>query len=149
MTQKEKLNEFFVSCFYSILDAEEKALASISDGKLSLKEIHVIEAVYKAKAVGKNTFSYIASILNIVLGTLTTSYTRLEEKGFLTKRQDKKDKRVFYIEPTQLGEFVNEKHKEWHQRMVEGIMKTVPPKDLDNLISALDVLTKFFIHELE
>jgi len=149
MKQKEKLNEFFVSCFYSILDAEQKALASISDGKLSLKEIHVIEAVYKAKAVGKNTFSYIASILNIVLGTLTTSYTRLEEKGFLTKRQDKKDKRVFYIEPTQLGEFVNTKHNEWHQRMVDGIMKTVPAKDLDNLISALDVLTKFFMHELQ
>ena len=147
-TQREKLNEFFVSCFYSILDAEQKALESISNGKLSLKEIHVIEAVFKAKTQGKNTFSHIASVLNIVLGTLTTSFTRLEKKGYLTKRQDQNDKRVFYIEPTPLGHFVNESHDKWHQRMVDGIIKTISEKDLDDLIHALEVLDTFFKEKL-
>jgi len=149
MTQKEKLNEFFVSCFYSILDAEQKALASISNGKLSLKEVHVIDAVFMAKAVGNNTFSHIASVLNIVFGTLTTSYTRLERKGYLTKRQDKNDKRVFYIEPTQLGEFVNVKHAEFHQRMVEGIINQLPKAEVDSLISSLAVLDTFFKEQLK
>ena len=148
MIQREKLNEFFVSCFYSILDAEQKALDSITNGKLSLKEIHVIEAVFKAKARGQNTFSYIASVLNIVLGTLTTSFTRLEKKGYLTKRQDKNDKRVFYIEPTPLADFVNDSHTEFHERMVDGIIKTISEKDLDDLIHALDVLDKFFKEHL-
>jgi len=148
MTKSEKLNHFFVSCFYSILDAEQKAIEIMFDGKLSLKEVHVIDAVFRAKLLGKNTFSHIASVLNIVLGTLTTSYTRLEEKGYLTKRQDQNDKRVFYIEPTPLGEYVNEKHNEFHQRMIAGIIETISGKDLDDLIHALDVLDKFFKEHL-
>jgi len=148
MTEKEKLIEFFVSCFYSILDAEQKALDAISNGKLSLKEFHVIEAVSRAKAQGKNTFSHIASGLNIVLGTLTTSYTRLEEKGYLIKKQDQNDKRVFYIDLTPLAEEANKQHTEFHDRMVDGITKTISKKDLENLNYALSVLEKFFKEHL-
>jgi len=144
MTQKEKLNDFFVTCFYSILGAEQKALDPISNGKLSMREIHVIEAVYKAKAQGKNTFSHIANTLSITLGTLTTSYARLERKGYLSKRQDANDKRVYYIEPTELGKFVNDKHTEFHQRMVDGIVKQLSERDVENVISSLEVLAKFF-----
>jgi len=149
MTHWEKLNEFFVSCFYSILWAEEKALDPISNGTLSIKEIHVIEAAYKAKQQWKNTFSHIASILNITLGTLTSSFARLERKGYLTKRQDDNDKRVYYIELTELGKFVNDKHIEFHKRMIEGIIKLLPENELDSLVSSLASLETFFKEKLK
>ncbi len=142
--KKEKLNEFFVSCFYSILNAEERALESLSNGKLSLKEIHVIEAVYKAKAAGNNNFSTIAKLLNITPGTLTASFTKLEEKGYLVRVQHTSNKRVYYIEPTPLAEMINEKHTVFHERMIDDIVHVLPDIKIDELIDTLGVLTRYF-----
>ena len=149
MTHWEKLNDFLVSCFYSILWAEEKALGPVSNNTLSIKEIHVIDAVCKAKTKNKNTFSHIANILNITLGTLTTSFARLQRKGYLAKRQDATDKRVYFIEPTELGIFINKKHDEFHKKMVEGIIELLPEKELDNLVSSLGVLETFFRQQMK
>ena len=144
MDSKEKINEFFVNCFYSILGAEERAMEAISNGKLSLKEIHLIDAVFKCKASGENNFSNIAKLLGITLGTLTTSFSRLEEKGYLIKEQHKNDKRVYYIEPTRLAELINDEHAAFHQDMVNGIIELLSESELQHLLGALDILEKFF-----
>jgi DNA-binding MarR family transcriptional regulator len=142
--KNEKLNDFFVTCFYSILNAEERALESISNGKLSLKEIHVIEAVFKAKATGENNFSNIAKLLGVTLGTLTTSFSKLEEKGYLLKEQHKGDKRVYYIEPTRLAGLINDEHTAFHKKMMEGIIDTVTEEEFGHIIAALGKLNEFF-----
>ena len=144
MTNKEKLNHFFVSCFYSILAAEEKVLESITNGKLTLKEIHVIEAVFRTKATGGNTFTNIANTLRVTLGTLTTAFLKLEQKGYLTKEQDKNDKRVYYIEPTRLAELINDEHAVFHERMIEGVLTLIPEKEVEHLVGALQLLDEFF-----
>jgi len=141
---KEKLNEFFVSCFYSILSAEERTLESISNGKLSLKEIHVIEAVFKAKSTNENNFSTIAKLLGVTLGTLTISFSKLEKKGYLVKEQHKNDKRIYYIEPTRLAELINDEHAAFHKKMIGGIIETVTEEELENLVGALNILNNFF-----
>jgi DNA-binding MarR family transcriptional regulator len=144
LNNKEKLNEFFVSCFYSILDAEERALESIERGKLSLKEIHVIEAVFKTKKTNENNFSTIAKLLGVTLGTLTASFIKLEKKGYLFKEQNKNDKRVYSMEPTRIAELANDEHAAFHQKMINGITKTITEKELENLVGALDALDNFF-----
>ena len=146
MTNKEELNNFFVSCFYTILRAEEVALESITGGTLTTKEIHFIDAVFKAKAAGENCFSTIANFLGITLGTLTTTFLRLQEKGYLTKEQDAQDKRIYYIVPTQLAEFIHKEHTAFHEKMIDSIMHTLTEKEADNLIIALKKLDEFF-HE--
>jgi len=144
MDVTEKLNDFFVTCFYSILSAEERALESISNGKLSLKEIHVIEAVFKAKKRGENNFLTIAKILSITPGTLTTAFAKLEKKGYLVKRQDKADKRIYYIEPTRLAELINNEHSAFHRKFIEGVVRTLPRDDLDRLANTLKTVSDFF-----
>jgi DNA-binding MarR family transcriptional regulator len=143
---KKTLNAFFVNCFYTIMAEEERALESLSNGKLSLKEIHVIEAVFKAKAEGENenNFSGVAKILGITLGTLTASFSRLEKKGYLFKRRDEKDKRVYYIEPTRLATLINGEHTAFHQKMIEDIIENLSPDEIAHLTAALKTLDKFF-----
>lgn len=141
---RSDLNTFFVSCFYTILGAEERSLEAITNYKLSLKEIHVIEAVFKSLKSNENNFSTIAKLLNITLGTLTTAYAKLEKKGYLTKKQDTKDKRVYFIYPTRLAELINEEHTNFHERMIDGIIATLDPTEQANLTSALKKLENFF-----
>lgn len=144
MDNREKINNFFINCFYSILGAEERAMEAISNDKLSLKEIHLIEAVFKAKATGENNFSTIAKLLRITLGTLTTSFSKLEKKGYLVKEQHKNDKRVYYIEPTRLAELINNEHTAFHQQMVDGIIESLSEPEQGQLTDALKVLEDFF-----
>ncbi len=143
---KAKLNAFFVNCFYTILSAEERALESISNGKLSLKEIHVIEAVFKAKDEGENgnNFSAVAKILGVTLGTLTVSFSRLEKKGYLYKRRDENDKRVYYIEPTRLAALINDEHTAFHQKMIGDVIENLSPDEIEHLTAALKTLDRFF-----
>jgi DNA-binding MarR family transcriptional regulator len=141
---REVLNDFFVSCFYSILSDEERALESLSNGKLTLTEIHIIEAVFKAKKTGDNNFSNIANVLRVSLGTLTKAFNKLAAKGFLAKERDKTDKRVFYIIPTPLAEMIEKEHAGWHRKLMDEIIKNIPEKDLENFIDAVKNLAESF-----
>jgi len=144
MNDKEnELNEFLVSCFYSILSAEEKSLGTITNGKLSIKEIHLIDAVYRTRENGKSNFSNVANALGVTLGTLTAAFTKLENKGYLIKERDKTDKRIFYIVPTRLAEVINEEHSKWHKELVKNVIKTLPEDQSDNLVVALKQLSLF------
>jgi len=133
--------------FYWILYEEEKALEHLSNGKLTLKEIHLLEAVFKAQKFGNNSFSNIANSLRITLGTLTESYKKLEKKGYLSKEQDKKDKRIFYIVPTPIAQMINDEHTKWHKSLINAMIKTIPEDDLPNFILAIKNLRDFFKKE--
>jgi len=142
--QKEQLNNFFVSCFNAILRSEENALESLTHGKLTIKEIHFIEAVFKAQAVGENCFSTIAKYLGVTVGTLTSSFLKLQSKGFLYKEQDKEDKRVFYIVPTKLAKMVYDEHEAFHDKMMDVVIKHLTNSELATLTECLKRLDEFF-----
>jgi len=141
--QGERLNEFMVSCFYAILRAEEKALANVPRGKLSIKEIHVIDAVFRARDKGENNFSTISAMLGITPSSLTTAYLTLEKKGYLTKEQDPTNKRVYHIMPTKLATAVYTAHQAWHERLVANVVNFLPQKELENLEETLQHLHTF------
>lgn len=143
-THRDVINEFMVSCFYSILEGEEQALESITNGKLTIKEIHLIEAVFRTQKTGANTFSNIAHILGVALGTLTKAFLKLSNKGFLVKKRDETDKRIFYIVPTKLAEIMNDRHTEWHEKLMDDIIKNIPERDLENFIDAIRNLSESF-----
>ena len=145
ISKKEQIKDFFINCFYSILHTEQKALESITSGKLTLNEVHLISAVYKAKTANKNTFSMVAKILDITLGTLTTSFNRLAKKGYLTKVPHEKDKRKFYIEPSHLADEIHKEHTAFHDKMFEGIANAISKEELAIVVDSLDKLSEFFL----
>ena len=142
--EREVLNEFMESCFYSILDSEKKALEPLAHGELTLKEIHLIDTVFKLKQIGQNNFSNVANKLGITLGTLTTAFSKLERKGYLKKEQLLVDMRVYYIIPTPLAKKIHEEHTKWHERLIDNVLNAVPEKDLQYFISAFKSLNELF-----
>lgn len=141
---RDEINVFFTSCFYSIMSAEERNLEAITNGTLTLKEIHLLEAVFKCVETGDNNFSAVAKRLGVTLGTLTTSFNKLEKKGYLKKTRDEKDRRVFYIEPTELASFINDEHEKFHKKMVDDIVSVLTEDEQEHLASALKQLDAFF-----
>lgn len=138
------LNEFMEECFYSILDSEKRSLESLANGKLTIKEIHLVDMVFRSQKIGDNNFSRIADKLGITLGTLTTAFNKLEKKGYLKKERYLIDNRVYYITTTSLAEKILKEHGKWHEKLVSSVLQVVPEKDRDNFINAFKSLTEYF-----
>ncbi|MBR2453198.1 MAG: MarR family transcriptional regulator, partial [Clostridia bacterium] len=123
--QKEKLNYFLVHIFNHILSWEESSFKEMGISDLPLRELHVIEAVCNLKKSDKNRMSDIANYLSITPGSLTTSVNTLVKKGYLVRENDKSDRRVVLIVPSEKAEEVNAVHATFHASMIDKVAETV------------------------
>jgi DNA-binding MarR family transcriptional regulator len=139
-----ELNRFFVDCFNEILRMEEQKLCSIANNRLSMNEIHVIESINRAKQEGDNSAGKVAKLLNITMGSLTVSVSGLIKKGYVIKTKDINDKRIAKIELTELGNFINGRHEEFHKKMIDDIVLNLNKAEENALINALDKLRLYF-----
>lgn len=146
--QAAVLNSFFVNVFNRILSWEEQALKKVGQKNLSVRELHVIEAVHILKSEAKNTMANIANLLSVSPGSLTTAVNVLVKKGYLQRSHSEKDRRVVYIDLTENGETVNSIHENFHSQMIEAVDIGFNEKELNILISALEKLKKFFSPKL-
>ena len=88
---KQALNHVLVRLFNDILTIEERALCRGEFRNLSVKEMHVLEAV--AAAGEENNMSAIAQRLRVTTGTPTVSVQTLCSNGKLTSERDPTDRR--------------------------------------------------------
>ena len=139
------MNFFLVKVFNEILRIEEDALRTGEFENLSVREMHVIEAVCQAAEQGiQNRSTDIAGALCISAGTLTTTVTLLEKKNCLIRKKDAHDKRIVRLYPTEKGQRANALHQEFHQKMVANVKKTLSDEEIDILIKGLISLESFF-----
>lgn len=142
---QEKLNFFLVKVFNEILRIEEDCLQSDEFKDLSVREMHVIEAVCNAdNDIGNNRASDIAEALHISAGTLTTEVALLEKKGCLLRRQDAQDRRIVRLYATERGKKANEAHQEFHRKMVSDVMNNLSEEEVNSLVKGLESLAEFF-----
>ncbi len=112
---------------------------------ISVREMHVIEAVCNANDEGGNNRSAdIAEALRISAGTLTTAVSLLVKKGCLTRRQDDFDRRIVRLYATEKGRRANALHQQFHQDMVSDVIDQLDVDALDGLIKGLERLKSFF-----
>ncbi len=143
--QNAKLNYFLVKVFNQILHIEEDALKADKFKKLSVREMHVIEAVSRASEQGHdNRSSDIAKELSISAGTLTTAVKLLEKKGYLVRKHDKNDKRIVRIYVTEKGKSANELHQNFHRTMISNVTAALSDEELRILVKGLEKLQAFF-----
>ena len=140
-----KLNYFLVQVFNEILRIEDDRLRTGEFKNLSVREMHVIEAVCVANdSGGDNRATDIAKALHISAGTLTTAVAQLEKKGCLKRRQDKHDKRIVRLYPTEKGRRADEIHQQFHAQMVDDVMQALKEDELACLVKGLESLQAFF-----
>lgn len=143
-SSRETLNRFLVEVFNGILKTEEQRLSAYAPG-LSLRELHLIEAVCQAQdSGGDNRSAAIAAAQRITAGTLTTAVNLLEKKGYLLRRRDEKDRRVVRLLPTEKGRRVNEYHAAFHRELVEAVLGVLTAEQAEVFSGALEQLARFF-----
>jgi DNA-binding MarR family transcriptional regulator len=138
------LNHFLVDVFNEILKTEEACVADSGFSDLSLREMHVIEAVSALAETNGNSAAEVASALRITAGSLTTAVSLLERKGYLTRFRDDKDKRVVRIVPTDSGREANRVHKAFHEEMVGYVLTALSPEEAVLFVRSLKSVSDFF-----
>ncbi len=138
------LNRFLVDVFQEILKTEEICMGTAFPD-LSLREMHVIEAVCRAVNDGRdNRATTIAENLRVTAGTLTTAVTQLEKKGCLLRQRDSRDKRVVRLLPTERGREVEAYHAQFHREMVDDILSYLSEEEAEVFVRGLGYVNSFF-----
>ena len=132
------LNEFLVGAFNEILRIEGRVLCRGPFQNLSIREVHVIEAVCQAHSQGDSRPSVIAPLLGITAGSLTTAVGPLIKKGYLQRKRGEKDKR------SEKGLEINRIHATFHHDMVSSVIQALSNEELQALVKALDTIQQYF-----
>lgn len=138
--QKKVLNDLLVEVFNHILSIEGANLKQ-RGVKLSMNEIHVLEAIEKTETP---TMTNISKRLRVTVGTLTTAINRLVEKGYCTRYSDSLDKRKVYIKNVQKAHDVLKIHDEFHDEMVDALFEDMDLHEDKLLLQSLENLNDYF-----
>jgi DNA-binding MarR family transcriptional regulator len=128
--------------FNDILDIEEKALIVEPFCDITVKDMHIIEAVGIKEP---RTMSQISKSLGVTMGTLTIGMNGLVKKGYVKRNRGEKDRRIVYAVLTDKGVNAYEHHMNFHRSMVESVMGGIKEEDAVALVGALQHLEDFFI----
>lgn len=141
---KQQINKFLVGVFNEILKTEEVFVAK-TFANLSVKEVHVIEAVCNVEESGEdNRSTAIAEKLKVTAGTLTTAVAQLERKGYLLRTRDEKDKRIVHIVSTEKGRDAQKCHAHFHEKMVDELVSNLTDEETEVMVKALNSIATFF-----
>ncbi len=142
--RKDELNYFFVTVFNQILSWEEQTFKNMGLEGITLRELHVIEAVFHLKEKGQNRMSQIARYLAITPGSLTTAVNCLVKKGYLKRENAPGDRRVIMIEPTEIAKQANDIHSEYHSKMINFVTEGLSDGEAALMINVLEKVGKYF-----
>jgi DNA-binding MarR family transcriptional regulator len=134
------LNQMLVETFNHILVLQEAFINQYIDASVTMNEVHLMEAIER---FGSPTMAQVSQSMMVTPGTLSTSIKRMEKKGYVTRRQNKTDRRVYHLSITPKANQILAIHKEFHQRMIDGIV-TNPDVDLQSVSQTLTALLTFF-----
>ena len=148
MNQNESMiDRVLVHLFNDILRIEEKTLQK-QVGDLSMREVHIVEAVCAAQTED-NTMTVLAATLRVTVGSLTVAIKTLERKGYVQRIRSDLDKRRVHVVPLPPALEVEKHHRAFHRRMVDAVTSTVPPEQLDVLIQSLHAIYDYFYDQEE
>ena len=139
---RASIDHVLVHLFNDILRIEENALWNSGVRELSMREIHILQAVEEARA--QNTMSAVAAQLHVTVGSLTVAVNTLARKGYLTRQRSAEDKRRIHLLLTPKAEEVNRLHEAFHRQMTDAVIQAIPPEQLDLLCATLDNVTTYF-----
>lgn len=142
------LNDLLVNTFHSILELEEESLRRISASRLSISEMHLLEAIAGGKEEGRS-ISDIARELSITLPSVTTAVNKLTRKGYVSKCRDQSDGRLVLVQLTREGRRAETAHRVFHRSMVQAASKGLPLDEKQALLKGLLNLHNFFKEQMK
>lgn len=141
MNSVETVNDILVNLFNEIMDIEERALITSEYKDISVKDMHVIEAI----GIGNpRNMSAVAKSLSVTVGTLTIAMNNLVKKGYVNRVRSEEDRRVVLVSLSEKGEQAYHHHRIFHERMVMSVLKDINKEETESLTAALVKLQDFF-----
>ena len=139
-TPKSVINELLVEVFNHILSIEAEALRNRGI-KLSMNEIHVLEAISKTE---DPSMTHLARRLRVTVGTLTTAMNRLVEKGYTTRYREEEDKRKVLIALTKRAKEALVVHDAFHDEMIDAVIRDMNLEQDEVLLNSLKNISDYF-----
>lgn len=147
-TFSQELNELLSDAFWSILKIEEQIATTAVQEKLSISELHLLEAVAKDEEQGRS-ISELASDLKITLPSVTVAVNKLTKKGYVEKVRSAQDGRQVFVKLTRQGHKVNSGHQYFHENMVRNVSANMSEEEKVILVKGMKNLNQYFKRKLE
>ena len=141
--QVDILNDYFLHSALHLLSMEEQCLRRACAEDLSIRELHVLEAVSSLRGGGKNTMAEIARYLHLSPASLTTAVNVLVKKGYVTRNYSPTDRRVIYVTLTDTGEEANRKYLNFVRDMIMEVGRDLDEVSADSLITSILTLNDY------
>lgn len=138
------LNEMLVNLFNHVMDIESQAVITEEFKDISNNDMHIIEAVGVEEP---RKMSEVAKKLAVTQGTLTTTITGLEKKGYVVRDRSESDKRVVYVTLTERGKKAFYHHRDFHKNMIKSVVVGLDDEEKRLLYKCLVKLDNFFEFE--
>ena len=135
--QIDLLNDYFLHSALHLLTMEEQCLRKACSRDLSLRELHVLEAVASLRSSARNTMAEIARYLRLSPASLTTAVTVLVKKGYLNRRYSPNDRRVIFVDLTGTGEAANRRYLDFIREMILTVGGGLDEEAADSIISSI------------
>jgi len=142
--QTEILSDYVLHSALHMLTLEEQCLKHICASDLSVRELHVIEAVSCLAQSEKNTMAETAKHLRVSPASLTAAVNVLVKKGYLEREYSPVDRRVIYINLTELGYEANRKYLGFVRDLMVYIGEDLDEESADKMIDVLMKAVEYF-----
>lgn len=139
-----ELNLLFMHTYRSIHNVEEAMLKSLSNGSLSIGEMHIIECIGRGGNNGAS-ITAIAQDMEISLPSATVAVKKLERKGFVLKSRGGGRRAPGCMcnsrKPAARAEVA---HRYFHRQMLKAVCQGVREEEKPVLLGAIRSLNEFF-----
>lgn len=146
MNADKPINDLLVKLFNDLMEIEEKCLITGEFMNISGNDMHIIEAIGEEEP---KRMSQIAEQMNITTGTLTKAIEALEQKKYVVRTRNDKDKRVVRVSLTDSGMRAYEHHARFHANMIRDAKADLTDEEMAILVATLGKLVKFFQDKYE
>ncbi|MDD5294055.1 MAG: MarR family winged helix-turn-helix transcriptional regulator [Candidatus Izemoplasmatales bacterium] len=134
------INELLVDIFNRILTIEGEALKQ-RGVKLSMSEVHVLEAIQK---LPDPSMTSIAQRLGITAGSLSVAINTLYQKGYVRRYYDQFDRRKVLIALEDKAVNALTIHDAFHEQMIAEIFKDLKIEEDEVLVQSLRRVSDYF-----
>ena len=137
-----RMNEMLTAAYRSIIKVEDQMVFDLSDGKLTISEMHMLESIGKRRGHSV-TITEIAQDLEITLPSVTAMIKRLERKGYITKDRSSVDARRVHVMLTQPGLRAEIAHRYIRRRIIRELTAELNLDEKEAILTGLEKMNAF------
>ena len=143
----KRMNVLLTDVYRSIIKVEEVMLFRLSDGQLTLSEMHMLESIGKCGGQGI-TITDIAQDLEITPPSVTAMVKRLERKGFISKDRSDEDARRVHVLLTDKGRRAEIAYRYFQRNFVRDLTDALNIAEKEAIVTALEKIDAYIRRQI-